>query len=539
MIARQRSAWSAGALAVAALVVLPLVAVAGTFLVPRGEVWAHLYATILGELTWNTAWLLAGVALLTSTLGTGLAWLVVMHHFPGRRVFEWALVLPLVVPAYVSGFVWIALLEYSGPFQTTLRALGVTTPLPDVRSGWMAMAALSLALYPYPYLLARQAFGSIGAQTVEAARGLGASPGRTFRRVALPLARPAVAAGTTLAVLESLSDFGTVTLFDLRTYTVGIYRVWFGMFDREAAGQLASVLLAWALVVLLLERVLRGRRRFVQTLGRRAADVWPRAKRPARAAFTGLCGLVVALAFAVPVGTLVTWSLAPTLTRVRPIWEPALNSLVLAGGAALVATLAALLLAYARRLSRGRLLSMAVDVSGLGYAMPGSVVAVGVLAIVARVDQVAEWTAVRLGLDAPALVTGTALALLAAYLVRFIAVAFHPLETGFGRVRPSLDEAASSLGAAPLRVMRAIHLPLLAGPAAAALLLVFMDVMKELPATMLMRPRGWDTLAVEVWQLTTESLWREAALPSLAIVAASLPAVVALMRMGREPRWQP
>ena len=539
MSPRGRAWWPAAAWLVAAVVLAPLAVVAASFLTPRAEVWAHLSATILPELTLNTLWLVTSVAVLSGALGASLAWLVVMHRFPGRTFFEWALVLPLVVPAYVSGFVWIALLEFAGPVQTALRAhLGPGAALPDVRSGWAAMVVLTLALYPYTYLLARAAFASLSASTVEAARSLGASRARVVMRVALPLSRPAIAGGVTLAALETLSDFGTVSLFDVRTYTVGIYRVWFGMFDRDAASQLASLLLVVAAVIVFAERALRGRRRYTQTQGRHAASVWPSHSPAGRAAATTACAVVFLLAFGIPVAVLCAWSLTPGLARVRPLWESAATSVMLGAGAAIAATAVALLLAYARRLSRSPSVEPAVTAASLGYAMPGAVVAVGVLAVAARLDGLAEALAGRLDAALPPLLAGSVLGLLVAYLVRFIAVALQPADAGLGRIPASLDEAARSLGARPLRIARSIHLPLLSAPLAGAILLVFMDVIKELPATMLMRPRGWDTLAVEVWQLTTESLWREAALPSLAIVAASLPAAVVIIRSSGLARWQ-
>jgi iron(III) transport system permease protein len=397
---------------------------------------------------------------------------------------------------------------------------------------------LALAVYPYTYLLTRAAFTSLSGKTLEAALGLGASRWRVFRAIALPLSRPAVAGGMTLAALETLSDFGTVSLFDVRTFTVGIYRVWFGMFDREAASQLASLLLAAAVVVVLLERALRGRRRFTQTQGRPAAEAWAPIGVAGRLLACAFCTVVFLAAFAIPVAVLVTWSLGPSLTRVRPLWQPAMSSVVLSAGAASAACAVAVLLAYARRLVSGRPLRLAVDASALGYAMPGTVVAVGVLVVASALDGRLEWAAARLGVTPPDLLAGSVWGLLLAYLVRFIAVALHPLDSGLARVPPSLDEAAASLGARPGRIVRSIHLPLLATPLTAALLLVFMDVIKELPATMLMRPRGWDTLAVEVWQLTTESLWHEAALPSLIIVAASMPAAIVLIRSSRRLAWQ-
>jgi len=537
-LARPASAWHISAWLLAGLVSAPIAAVALNLLLPRGDVWRHLADTILWELTWNTAWLLAGVAVVSGTLGTALAWLVVAHRFPGRRFFEWALMLPLAIPAYVMGFVFVALLEYAGPVQTTLRAaFGETFRLFDVRSGWGLVGVLSLVLYPYPYLMARSAFASLGSAPVEAARGLGLSPRQTFWRVALPLARPAIAVGVALALMEALADFGTVSLFDYRTYTVAIYRVWFGMFDRVAAGQLAVVLLLWALALLALERTQRGRRRYAQAHGRTAADVWPRLAGTRALAATACCTTVLGVAFVLPLATLGWWAVTPGVTHPASFRPLIMNSVVLASVAAVLCVSAGLLLAYARRRTHSKGLRFATEIAGLGYALPGSVVAVGVLAILAGTDRALADLVLRIsGYDIGLLATGTGLGLLFAYLVRFIALGFHPTEAGLSSIPRSIDECAASLGTTPGRVVRELHLPLLRASLAAAGLLVFLDVMKELPATMLIRPMGWDTLAIAVWQMTSESLWREAALPALTIVAAGLPAVICLTWLGTSRR---
>lgn len=540
-IARPAPAWHIGAWLLAGLVSAPIAAVAVNLFLPRAEVWRHLADTILWELTRNTAWLLLGVGVGAGTIGTALAWLVVVHRFPGRRFFEWALMLPLAIPAYVMGFVFVALFEYSGPVQTAMRALaGSPAQLFDIRSGWGLVAVLSLVLYPYPYLMARSAFASLGATPVEAARGMGLTPRQTFWRVALPLARPAVAVGVALALMETLADFGTVSLFDYRTYTVGIYRVWFGMFDRVAAGQLATVLLLWAVALLLLERTQRSRRRYTQAHGRTAADVWPRLQGARAWAATAACATLFGVSFVLPVATLAWWSLSPGLARPAALAPLVRNSLVLASLASLLCVGAGLLLAYARRRSASKGLRLATAIAGLGYALPGSVVAVGVLVILASIEgPAADWIQRLSGYDVGLLATGTGIGLLFAYLVRFIAIGFGPAEAGLASIPRSIDECAASLGTSPGRVVRELHLPLLRTALAAAALLVFLDVMKELPATMLIRPMGWDTLAIGVWQMTTEAMWREAALPALTIVAAGLPAVICLTRFGTPRRTSP
>lgn len=531
------SGWTLGALAVAAVIALPVLLVAANLLAPRWDVWTHLARTMLGELVLNTLLLLTGVGVGVGALGTALAWLVATRRFPGRDLFDWALILPLAMPAYVIGFVFVGLLEFAGPLQTALRALaGPGFRLPEVRSYGGVVLVMTLVLYPYVYLLARSAFGEQRASLLEAARSLGHAPRGAFWRVALPLARPAVAAGVGLALMEALADFGTVSTFGYRTFTLAIYRVWFGMFDRVAAGQLAAVLMVFAAALILLERRARGRARFTQTHGRAAAAHLPRLAGWRGWAAAGCCLLVLLLAFVLPVGVLVGWSLgAVKAGRVATNYgELAATSVGLAAGASVAAIAAAALLAYGLRLAPSPLLEGAVRTAGLGYAVPGSVVAVGVLLVLASADHGLGALVGRLTGEAPGLLlTGSAAGLLFAYLVRFVSVSLQSVEAGLARITPSVDEVARSLGARPRRILAEVHLPLLRGALLSALILVFVEVMKEMPATMLIRPFGMDTLAVEVWQRTTESMWPEAALPALTIVAAGVLPVVLLTRLRK------
>jgi iron(III) transport system permease protein len=534
------SAWTGAALVLAALVLLPLGAVVLNLFPLRLDVWGHLASTILPEVAWNTIVLVTGVAVLSGVLGTGLAWLIAVHDFPGRRIFDWALVLPLAIPAYVLAFVYIGLFDFTGPIQSLVTAwFGPGVFLPDIRSMPGLIVVMSLVLYPYPYLLARTAFADLGASLVEGARSLGHTPRQAFFRVALPMARPAVVAGVALAAMETIADFGAVALFDVRTFTVAIYRVWYGMFDRQAAGQLAVLLLVAALVILAVERTMRRRARYVQAHGRSAQTVLERLS-PARGALAAaLASAVLVVSFLLPVAVLVHWSYTAgwTLTAAR---FPSLlgHSLTLAAIAAFVTLGAALLLATGRRLHRGRGFQALAVLPSLGYALPGSVVAVGVLFVVSPIDHaLTGWLEGVLGRPLGLVLTGSAIALLFAYVVRFIAVALSSIDAGFEQISPSLDDASRALGAGPARMFGTVHVPLLRGAIITAFLLVAVDVLKELPATMLIRPFGWDTLAIEVWQRTTESLWHEAALPALSIAAAGMLPVVALTRLrGRAAR---
>lgn len=524
---------AAAAVLVAAVIAAPVLGVAASLASPRLEVWAHLWETQLLELVANTVLLLAGVGAGTLLLGTALAWLVVHFQFPGRSLFEWALVLPLAMPAYVIGFAFLGLTEFAGPLQSALRAwLGPDARLPELRSGGGVALVMALVFYPYVYLLARAAFRAQGAATLETARSLGLTRGRAFIAVTLPMARPALVAGVSLAMMEALADFGTVATFGFRTLTEAIYRVWHGMFDRAAATQLASFLLLFALLLIALERALRGRARFTQS-PRRGPGLTPvPLSGPRGWAATVACVLVLAPAFLIPVGQLLLWAAqAIGAGGLAPFAPLLLNSVVLSGTAAVAASLLALTLAYTARLNPSPVVRGAARIASMGYTLPGAVIAVGVLIPVAVLDHALadarEWLG---GRPAGLVLTGSAAALLYAYVVRFLAVGYQTLEAGLGAIPPSLDDAARSLGAGLTGTLRRVHLPLLRHGLLTALILVFVETMKEMPATLLLRPFGFDTLAVAVWELTSESLWAEAALPALAIVAAGLGPVFLALR---------
>ncbi|MBI2218728.1 MAG: iron ABC transporter permease [Candidatus Rokubacteria bacterium] len=535
------SAWTLGAAAIAALVAVPLLSVVASLARPAVDVWVHLWRTQLLELSLNTLVLLVGVGLGTAVLGTALAWLVVGYEFPGRSVFEGGLMLPLAVPAYVIGFAFLGLFDYAGPVQTALRAwLGDGARVPELRSAGGVILLMTLVFYPYVYLLARVAFVEQGAGTLETARSLGRSRLAAFREVTLPLARPAIVAGASLAMMEALADFGTVATFGYRTFTEAIYRVWYGMFDRAAATQLASLLLLFALGLLALERALRGRARFEQS-HRRGPGITREQLRGHRAAAATLgCALVLTLAFALPVGQLLVWA----AEAAGPFFVPSRfagvlrNTVVIATTGAAVCAVFALVLAYARRLHPAPGVRVATQFAAMGYALPGSLIAVGILLPTAWADHhLVDALERLLGRPVGLVLTGSILGLVFAYVVRFLAVAFQTLDAGLGRIPSSLDDAARSLGAGVAGVLARVHVPLLRRGLLTALVLVFVDTMKEMPATLLLRPFGFTTLAVEVWERTSESLWAEAAVPALAIVLAGLvPVSLAIRWSGRAGR---
>jgi len=528
--------WTTAALGTAAVVAGPILAVGWSLTAPAWDIWAHLWRTQLLQLLLNTGQLLVGVGLGVLVLGTGLAWLVVTYEFPGRRLFEWALILPLALPAYVIGFVFLGLLDFTGPLQTGLRAVfGPGLRLPDLRSGWGVTLMMTLVFYPYVYTLARTALLEQAPETLESARCLGRTRVGAFVNVTLPLARPSLVAGMTLACMEALADFGTVATFGYRTLTEAIYRVWHGMFDRLAATQLAAVLLGVAFLLILVERASRGRARFTQSRrhGHPSSAILLRGFRAAAA--TGVCAAVLLVAFGLPVGQLLVWVIG-TLRRdglPEGFGGLLLNSLWLAAVSAVCAGALAVLLGYALRLEPSRLVVPAVRFAAMGYALPGAVIAVGVLLPLAWLDHVlARGLERALGIDAGMLLTGSALGLLFAYLVRFLAVSFYTVEASLTRIPRNFDEAARSLGAGAGRSLREVHLPLMRRGLLGAGALVFVDVMKEMPATLLLRPFGLNTLAIAVWQRTAESLWQEAAVPALAIVVAGLVPVALILRTG-------
>jgi len=529
------SLWTWLAVSIAVVLAVPIAAVVSSLAAPAGDVWLHLWRTQLLELVGQTLLLLAGVGAGTLVVGGGLAWLVVHHRFPGRGALEWALILPLAVPAYVIGFAFIGLFEYAGPLQVEMRRwLGPGARLPEIRSYAGVVVMMTLVFYPYVYLLARVAFREQGAASVETARMLGRSRAGAFMRVTVPLARPALVAGVALAMMEALADFGTVASFGYRTLTEAIYRVWYGMFDRIAATQLASVLLLFAAGLLLLERRSRGRARFTQGDRRRPVAEPVRLAGWRAAAATGVCVGVLGLAFLLPVGQLAWWAITAIRARhVAPDFAALLwSTCALAGVTAAVASVLAVLLAYAGRLHGTATVRVAAQLVSMGYALPGAVIAVGVLLPLSWADHALVPSLERvLGRPLGLLLTGSAAGLVLAYVVRFLAVGLQTVDASLGKIPPSLDDAARVLGARAGSALRRVHLPLMRGGLLTAVALVFVETMKEMPATLLLRPFGLNTLAVEIWERTAESMWQEAAVPALTLVAVGLLPVVLLIRL--------
>ena len=534
------SGWAIVVLIIALLMALPLMGVLAGAFTNIGEgaaesVWGHLVATVLPGYVLNSLGLMVGVGLGVLVIGIGTAWLVTMCEFRGRGVFEWALLLPLAAPSYLLAYTYTDFLEYFGPVQTTLRTWfgwqnATDYWFPDVRSLGGAICLFSLVLYPYVYMLVRVAFLEQSLCTVEASRALGCGPWRSFFKVALPLARPAIAAGTALALMETLNDFGTVDYFSVPTFTTGIYRTWFGMGDRLAATQLASVLLLFIAVLIVLEQMSRRQARYYQAVGRQQSQCVYQLKGLRAIGAIAACSVPIALGLILPAGLLLwmtLFNLDETLNA--EFFELAGHSLMLAGISALLGILLALILAYGARLQPDKSVRFGVRMSALGYAVPGAVIAVGIMGPLGQLDNaIAAWIERLVGVSPGLIFSGTVVALIFAYLVRFLAVALNTVESGLTKIRPTLDDASRSLGNSPVQTLTQIHAPLLTGSLLTAAVLVFVDVMKELPATMVIRPFNFDTLAVRVYQYASDERLVEAAAPALAILVVGLLPVVLL-----------
>jgi iron(III) transport system permease protein len=519
------------------VILAPLVAVLAFATADTGGLWAHLRATVLTAYIANSLLLVAGVVAASTLVGVGLAWLVTMHEFPGRRLFEYALILPLAMPAYILAYAWTDLLQVTGPVQQTLReATGWTIRdywFPEIRSLGGAIFVLSLALFPYLYLIARAAFGEQSVTATEAARTMGLTRLQAFRRVALPMARPALAAGAILVGMETLADFGAVKYFDLEVFTTGIYRAWFATGNPAAAAQLASLMLACVLGAVVLEQASRGERRYAASAGAM--------RRTARSKLNGVpavaaglaCAAPVLLGFVLPAIALASMALDARadidLARIETL---AVNTACLAIGAACLLVLAATTMSMllGRHAGAVRYLARAAE---LGYATPGVVVAIGLLVVAGTLDgQLRNWGLLG-GAGSGLLLSGSIALLLYACLVRFFAVAFGPLDAAWLKMGTRYADPARTLGHGPASILFRVDLPLMRSSMAAVMALVFVEVVKELPATMILRPFNFDTLATEAFQLATTERLDLAAVPALAIAVVGLVPVV-LLCLGLE-----
>ncbi len=530
---------------VAALVALPVLSVFYLALFPKENIWQHLASTVLPHYVSTTLLLLLGTGLLSALLGISSAALVSLCNFPGRRYFEWALLLPFAVPAYLIAYIYTDLLEFSGPVQGMLRELFGWQTLrdywfPDIRTLGGAILMLSLVLYPYIYLLARASFLEQSNSLRDASRMLGCNAWQSFFRVSLPIARPAIAVGLSLVCMETLNDFGTVDFFAVKSLSAGIYDTWLNMNNLGGAAQIASMMMVFVVMLITLERIGRSRQkqfhgsdRF-QALDTLELDGWQR-----WAAFT-TCAIPVTLGFVLPVAILTGYA----LDNLEQLWQQnflshALHSFTLSVTAAVATIVIALLLAYSKRLHKQRSLQNAVNLSSLGYAMPGAVLAIGVMIPLAAFDNgLDSWLSSTFGISTGLLLSGSTFAIVFAYSVRFLAVSTGAVDSSLSKITPSMDMASRSLGYTPLQTLFKVHLPLIRGGILTAALVVFVDCMKELPATLILRPFNYDTLATFVYQYASDEMLEECSLAALLIILVGIVPVIFLSRTITATRGQ-
>jgi iron(III) transport system permease protein len=535
----RRSLWPLASAAIALAVAAPILALAAVALSESQGLWTHLIDYVLPAAVRDTVLLLAGVGLITAIIGTGTAWLVAAHDFAGRRVFEWALLLPLAVPTYIIAYAYLDVLHPVGPVQTALRSLlGIDNPrdfrLPDIRSMAGCIVLLGLVLYPYVYLTTRAIFLMQTANLIDAARTLGVRRGQVFLRVALPLARPAVAIGVSLALLEALNDIGASEFLGVRTLTVSVYTTWVTRSDLPGAAQIALVMLAVVAGIVFLERRGRRHRRYANDVNRPQPLRRHRLRRLPGMAASIACALPVAIGFVIPTVYLVDQAVA----RIRFAGIPpvllgeVLNTVTLSAIATVFAVVLALIVAYTARLGRGLFPAVLLRIASLGYAVPGTVLAIGMLPVVTGLEAAVDSAATQfLGISTGLFMLGSGAAIVYAYSIRFLAVSSGSIESGFGRVAPSLDAAARTLGQTARGTLWRVLLPLSRPAIISGALLVFVDCMKELPATLLLRPLGFETLATHLYGEAVRGTYEDAAIAALLIVAVGLIPVLILVRL--------
>lgn len=529
--------WSVAAAAIAMLVLAPVLAVGWIALHPTANIWPHLLATTLPRYFANTVFLTVGTGLLAAAMGTGSAWLVAMHDFPGRRLLEWLLLLPLAVPAYVGAYALADFLDYAGPVQTALRAsFGWSSArdywFPAIRSREAAVLVLSAALYPYVYLLARASFLEQPGGVYEVARALGTSPWGVFRRVGLPLARPAIVAGSAIAMMETVADYGVVSYFGVQTLNTGIFTTWLEGQNAGGAAQIAMVMLGMVLLFAILERAGRRKARYHQGARQRRPVIRQPLIGWTAWAATAACVFPFALGFVLPATVITSYAVSYPQGWLGPgLMRAAYHTLSLGAVAATLTVVLAMVMVYGTRLSGARLPRLLMPVTTIGYAAPGAVLAVGILVPLAALDhRVADLVLAVTGRDPGLILTGTGLAIVLAYTVRFFAIGQGALDAAFARVPPSLPMAARSLGRSAGGALRTVYLPLMRGTVGSALLLVFVDCAKELPATLLLRPFNYETLATRVHEKASIEDLGNTAPAALLVMAAGLVAVALLAR---------
>ena len=526
--------WNLITVGTASGVAVPLLVIFWSFTHPAREIWQHLSQHLLTDLLLNTAILAGGVLGSTFLLGVSLAWLTGACEFPGRKILTWALLLPLAIPSYVLAFVFLGLLDFSGPVQSILRDWlpGSRAWFPNVRSAGGIIIVMSLALYPYVYLITRGAFQTQGRRAMEAAQSLGWSRRSAFFRVALPMARPWIAGGLLLVLMEALADFGAVSIFNYDTFTTAIYKAWFGLFSLPAAAQLSSILVILVFVLVVIEQKTRHKMQYAHSS--RAEGSFDRIRLCGWKKWSAMlyASSILLVAFVIPFAQLLIWSVEiwgeEFNTRYLGYLGHSLVFALLASGGVVVFSI---LLTYSGRRHKGSLNRFWIKVATLGYALPGTVLAVGIVIVVTALDrQVVDLLQALSGYEKHTLIHGTMLTVVMAHTVRFMAAGYNSINSAMHRVSANLDEASMLMGVKGFNLLRLVHIPILKTGILTAAMLVFVDVMKEMPITLMTRPFGWDTLAVKIFELTSEGEWQRAALPAVALVLGGLLPVILLTK---------
>lgn len=505
---------------------VPILIVLLSWTQPVADIWTHMRQYVLPQVLKNTVILLMMVTLISGVIGTALAWVTSMYRFPGQRFFAWALMLPLAMPAYVLAFVTVGIVDFSGPLQTALRESGFTTAIPSVRNVWGAGLVLSLAFYPYVYLLARQAFLSQGRRAIEAGQMLGLSRSKVFFRLALPQALPWVIGGLLLASMETLADFGAVSVFNVDTFTTAIYKAWFGFFSLTTAAQLAALLIGVVFIVVLFEQYWQAKRGNTITQG---SSKRFEASKPAKWGMALLCTLVFLIAFLIPFLQLLYW----TALNFQQDFDAryidfVTNSLMIASMTTIFIAFLAIIIAWVKRQYPDKSTKLMTTLANLGYVVPGTVLAVGIFIPIAWLDN----QLIAFGITSAQFLSGSVIVMLLALSTRFMTVSFQPVDRQLQRLTVNQEAAAKLLSDSPYQRWRQVMLPVLSPGVLTGLLMGFVEVMKEMPITLMTRRQGWDTLAVRVFEMTSEGMWGRAALPSLLIVLVGLIPVWILLRQS-------
>ena len=505
---------------------VPILIVLLSWTQPVADIWTHMRQYVLPQVLKNTVILLLMVTLISGIIGTALAWVTSMYRFPGQRFFAWALMLPLAMPAYVLAFVTVGIVDFSGPLQTALREFGFTTAIPSVRNVWGAGLVLSLAFYPYVYLLARQAFLSQGRRAIEAGQMLGLSRSKVFFRLALPQALPWVIGGLLLASMETLADFGAVSVFNVDTFTTAIYKAWFGFFSLTTAAQLAALLIGVVFIVVLFEQYWQAKRGNTITQG---SSKRFEASKPAKWGMALLCTLVFLVAFLIPFLQLLYW----TAENFQQDFDAryidfVTNSLMIASMTTIFIAFLAIIIAWVKRQYPDKSTKLMTTLANLGYVVPGTVLAVGIFIPIAWLDN----QLIAFGITSTQFFSGSVIVMLLALSTRFMTVSFQPVDRQLQRLTVNQEAAAKLLSDSPYQRWRQVMLPVLSPGVLTGLLMGFVEVMKEMPITLMTRRQGWDTLAVRVFEMTSEGMWGRAALPSLLIVLVGLIPVWVLLRQS-------